>query len=410
MALQPGVHIRRIFFALIILAGNVSALWAQEEISGIVNDYAKVTAIATSPPDNVTLDNVSSILPGDTILLIQMQGVRIQTDNGVFGLLYLDKYGTPGAYEFLLVASVDAGAKKVYFTRYMQNVYDVRGNVQLVKVPYYDRARVKGKLTADPWDPEKGTGGVLAMIVGSKLEIDSQDGEIDVSGLGFRGGADTAGIADCIDNDYTSYSLDAYSRSWQNAGYKGEGASNYDLNDNKLYPSFAKGQGPTLTGGGGGNGKYSGGGGGSNRGAGSDGAREMSPSDGGCLAPLEGGKGGGKAGISTFYSAGVFAGGGGGASTRASGQGVSPGGNGGGIVIILADTLSGNRRSIKANGGSASNVTGNAGAGGGGAGGSVVLSLRSFSKIANDTLKISVRGGNGGFRASGWGTGGGGGG
>ena len=54
-----------------------------------------------------------------------------------------------------------------------------------------------------------------------------------------------------------------------------------------LYPDHAKGQGMNLTGGGGGNGRYSGGGGGSNRGMGADGGIENAlfcgedPRDGG---------------------------------------------------------------------------------------------------------------------------------
>ncbi len=79
-------------------------------------------------------------------------------------------------------------------------------------------------------------------------------------------------------------------------------------------------------------------------------------------------------------------------------------------MIILADTISGNGRSIKADGLTAPNVTGNGGGGGGGAGGSILLSLRSFTDITSSTLKLSAKGGNGGFRATQWGSGGGGGG
>ena len=51
-----------------------------------------------------------------------------------------------------------------------------------------------------------------------------------------------------------------------------------------------------------------------------------------------------------------------------------------------------------------------AGAGGGGAGGSVIISLQSFSDVTTDSLKISVKGGNGGTNPDGFGNGGGGGG
>jgi gliding motility-associated-like protein len=403
-------NIRKIVLILLVLFGPVISLFSQDvkEISGVVNVYRKVTAVATSPPNNVTLASVDSVAAGDTIMLIQMRGVKIATTDGSYGQLYLDKFGSPGSYEILLVDYVDVLAKKVYFTRYMQNSFDVRGNVQLIVIPYYDRAKVKGKLTSRSWDSTNGVGGVLALIVGSKLELDKLNGEIDVSGKGFRGGLDTIGVGDCINDNYMDNNHDAYPRSWQNAGYKGEGVASHDLSGALLYPIRSKGQGINYTGGGGGNGRYSGGGGGSNRGVGSDGDREKT-GVGGCGFSLPGAVGG-TTNKAPLFTNGIYFGGGGGASTHAQGEAVSSGGNGGGIVIIMADTISGNGKSIKANGSSAPGVTGNGGGGGGGAGGSVLLSLRSFSENATDSVKISVRGGNGGFHPNSWGSGGGGGG
>lgn len=406
MSTGPGLNIRKIAVFFFVLSGFPLLLFSQEEISGVVNVYRKVTAIGTSPRNNVTLSSVDSVVVGDTVMLIQMQGVKIDTSDSSYGEAYYDDYGTPGAYEILLIGSIDTNAKKVFFTRLTQNDYDVRGSVQLVRIPYYDKARVKGKLTARPWNRTSGVGGVLSLIVGSRLEIDAATGLIDVSGKGFTGGFDTTGIGQCIDGpDYNLYSKKYFPRSFKNAGYKGEGVANYSLSGQFLYPAHAKGQGPLLTGGGGGNGKYSGGGGGSNRGAGSQGFFEMS----GCANPLPGALGG-SAALNSIYLNGIFMGGGGGSSTRSSGSGVSNGGNGGGIIVILTDTLSGQGRYIRADGLSAANVSGNAGGGGGGAGGSVLLSLRSFSKTSSDSVKISVRGGNGGWRDSEWGSGGGGGG
>jgi len=408
MTRRSDFYIREIIITLLILLGPAISLFSQEkEISGIVNVYRKVVAIGTAPKDNVTLASVDSVAAGDTILLIQMQGFEIQTTNGSYGALLLNKLGSPGRYEFLLVNNVDIIAKKVYFTRFIQNDFDVRGNVQLIVVPYYDRARVSGKLTSKSWNSASGTGGVLAMIVGSRLEFDNTSGEIDVSGKGFRGGLDATGIGECVDT-YPNSLFDSYPATWMNAGFKGEGVAIHDIAGTLLAPLHVKGKGPNFTGGGGGNGKYSGGGGGSNRGVGADGSQEKSFGIGSCLSPVPGGLGG-NTNTSNEFTDGVFPGSGGGASTYSAGGPISNGGNGGGIVIILADTISGNSRSIKAAGLSASNVTGDRGGGGGGAGGSVLLSMRSFTNNPSDLLTISVRGGNGGSHPDGWGSGGGGG-
>ena len=107
----------------------------------------------------------------------------------------------------------------------------------------------------------------------------------------------------------------------------------------------------------------------------------------------------------------LYLGGGGGGSTYKSGEGSGVNaGNGGGIIIIVCDSIIGNGHRILANGvtplGSA---TGNGGAGGGGAGGSIAIYTSVF---ANSNITISANGGNGGNGgvSNGRGSGGGGGG
>ena len=82
------------------------------------------------------------------------------------------------------------------------------------------------------------------------------------------------GIGECVILIHLLYNHDSYPRTWLNAGYKGEGLAIHDQFRVLLAPAHMKGQGSNLTGGGGGNGKYSGGGGGSNRGLGGDGTGE----------------------------------------------------------------------------------------------------------------------------------------
>ena len=83
-----------------------SDIFSQELISGVINRYAKVNSIS---PGFVTVNpaQASQFTAGDYVLLIQMQGVGIQTiEDNSYGLNVQSKYGEPGGYEFLIVQSV----------------------------------------------------------------------------------------------------------------------------------------------------------------------------------------------------------------------------------------------------------------------------------------------------------------
>ncbi len=401
-------YIRRVILCLLILSGLAVSVYSQDKkISGIVNVYRRVDAIGPGL-DNVTLNTVDSISPGDTVMLIQMQGITIQTDeNPAYGTSLQDTIGKPGGYEFLLVQSVDAGTKKVVFRNNILNSFSIKGNVQLIRVPYYNAATVIGKLIARSWNSTDKVGGVLSMIVGRKLTLNS---DIDVSGSGLNGGQDAIGAGECVSVNSTANFKESYPDTWTNSGNKGEGVATYDASKVLLNPLHSRGMGPNLTGGGGGNGKYAGGGGGGNRGKGGDGGEEINFGPLLCGTPYTSINGASTVKISYILD-GLFLGGGGGASTHAVGSTGSSGGNGGGIVIIIADTISGNRNSFKANGAVSGNALGDAGAGGGGGGGSIAISAQSFSNVASDSLKISVKGGDGGINiGNSYGFGGGGGG
>lgn len=400
-------YIKKVILSLLILSGLAVSVYSQDKkISGIVNVYKRVEAIGPGL-DNVTLNTVDSIAPGDTVMLIQMQGITIQTpENLAYGTSLQDTIGKPGGYEFVLVDTVYPDTKKVFFKSNILNSFSTKGNVQLIRVPYYNSATVIGKLTARSWNSTEKVGGVLSMIVGRKLNLNA---DIDVSGTGLNGGKDTIGIGDCVNS--LSNSMESYPATFTNSGYKGEGVATYDASKVLLNPLHAKGMGPNLTGGGGGNGKYAGGGGGGNRGKGGDGGEEINWGPLQCGTPLASMNGASTVKISYILD-GLFLGGGGGASTHAVGSTGSSGANGGGIVIIIADTISGNRNSFKANGAASGDALGNAGAGGGGGGGSIAISVQSFSNVASDSLKISVIGGDGGINSGysyGFGGGGGGG-
>ena len=391
-------------FSIFIILGLASPSYSQErDISGIINNYHRVISFADKK--TAVIDNVSGIIPGDTVLVIQMKGTIVyQPESASFGEPY-ESEGSPGQYEFLIVASVNAAGKSVTFTNNIKGKFNAKGVIQLIIVPSYRSVRVSGTLTCAPWDSTLKTGGVLAFMVKRRLTLNAG---IDVSGKGFAGGSVSPGQGICQATDVAQYDKFSYPLSYGNSGMKGESqVTKVFLNLTTMpsyFPVYTRGKGKNLTGGGGGNGRYSGGGGGSNYGAGGKGGRESIT----CTPyPGDGGIGGRTLNIDSLAGR-IFAGGGGGSSTYESGSAATAGGRGGGIVIIICDTLKANGNSVKADGlqpsGSAS---GNAGAGGGGGGGSVAIWLHSFGKSA---LSVSAAGGKGGNTSASFGEGGGGGG
>jgi CHU_C Type IX secretion signal domain len=384
----------RLILCLLILGFSSTSLLSQKSLSGNINQPK--THVVTIGADRVTVNNVTGFSVNDTILLIQMQGVRILTALNVYGTLQ-NKTGEPGMHEFMIILSINGGTNEIVFRNNILNSYDPAGNVQIVRVPYYNSAKVTSKLFCTPWDTVTKSGGVLALIIGRTLTLDA---DIDVSALGFKGGKDTVGDGICRNTNQVLYGQEYYNRGFRNAGFKGEGVANLtDLNQ-PLGKSYMKGLGSNWTGGGGGNGRYSGGGGGSNRGAGGLGGLED------CFPNFPGGNGGIKADHPSLPDR-IYMGGGGGASTASPGGSSSNGGNGGGIVIIVADGIVGNGGNILSDGGSGGSAVGVGGSGGGGAGGSISLSLNSYGSTS---LKFSLLGGNGGDDFGGYGEGGGGGG
>jgi gliding motility-associated-like protein len=393
---------KRLIFGLLIFlgfSGNIA--FSQENLSGNINQpHSHVVTIGA---DRVTVDDATGFNNNDTILMIQMQGVGIYTfqdpSYGSVGNIY----GEPGLHEFLIIQTVNTGTNEIIFRNNIIGGYDLLGNIQVVRVPYYNSATVTGKLSCEPWDSVAKSGGVLAMIIGRTLKLNA---DIDVSGLGFYGGKDTIGDEICQSVD-PSYSLEYYPWSYTIAGYKGEGVGNLTIGGLSLMPNYMKGKGPNWTGGGGGDGTHSGGGGGGNGGKGGLGGLEDQSI---CINNLPGGIGGGQAVWAPNLVDRIFFGGGGGASTRSTSGSSSQGGKGGGIVIIIADTIMSTGSTggnIIADGGKGGSDNGHGGSGGGGAGGSIVLSVKSYG---SSPIKFSAQGGNGGDNDLAFGEGGGGGG
>ncbi len=389
-------NIKYLVIGLLLFSGINTALFPQSKsISGIINSYGRVTSFGL---DNVTVKDdgpnagqFAAFEVGDTVLLIQMKGAIIKILS-LYGQLE-DIAGLPGQHEFLIIESINSGAKQITFRNNISHPsFSTAGDLQIVKVPTFNAATVVSTLTCAPWDSISKTGGVVALIAGRTITlIDS----ISVIGKGFRGGATALGMGICAVSDPKMYKY-AYAATGgiDSAGFKGESPVSRGFlsvsNLPAIYPGYAKGKGANLSGGGGGDGKFSGGGGGGNYGGGGTGGREAL----GCATQYPGGLGALQ--IRGTYLANVlksiFLGGGGGASTYLSGT-PTPGGNGGGIIILISDTIkAATNKFIAADGAGAKTASGgNAGAGGGGGGGTVAIYT---SHYAN--LTITAKGGKGG--------------
>jgi len=404
-----GCNIPKIVISLLILSALTAGLYSQgTTIGGVINEYRQVVAIGGF--DNVTVTDASIFKERDTVLLIQMKGAIINVPESSSYGGYRESTGAPGSYEFMIIQSVNTVTDNVIFTSNLLKSYNVAGLIQLIKVPYYNSATVDAELNCMAWDSTAKTGGVLAMIVGGTLSLNAN---INVTGMGFYGGAPFLGQGICTAVNPSLYDKYGYPDSYLNSGFKGEGLSIRAYlgpgNEPSVFPGYAKGKGANFTSGGGGNGRFSGGGGGAGYGPGGTGGVEIST----CGAGNQGGNGvGGRQVKFTDLDGGILLGSGGGSSTFELLSTATPGGNGGGIIIIVCDTLKGKGRIISANGStSAIKSSGKAGAGGGGGGGSIALYQQSFSsQPATSSLTVSASGGNGGNADNQYGEGGGGGG
>jgi hypothetical protein len=392
--------LNRYFSILVLFVLFPFAAQSQNYISGVKNSYYKVASF-TNGQNYVNCDvaeDLSTLHPGDKVLLIQMTGARISTSGSWVNTNgQLQDFNNVGAYEFLSVGSIIGS--RVYFTANLSRTYTTTEKIQLVKVYEADYATVTGgDVTATPWNGNKG--GVIALVILKKLTLANNN--ISADGAGFRGASPEEYYLGCR----PIYSPDTFyfvGTAESKGGRKGEGAIISSFN----YPL---GLGHALNGGGGGAGLFGGGGGGSNFYNGGNGGFQTKT----CIDPdvnqlARGGYGFG----SGFYSNvnnWVIMGGGGGSSSQNSftvppNYSAQDGGDGGGLIFILTDTIESNNRTISSNGSAASTAT--AGGSGGGAGGAILIDASAYSSIGN--LYIDAKGGKGGNAGVSCGGGGGGG-
>lgn len=350
-------------------------------ITGVINTYTPV--LSQGPCANViTVGNSAGFSVGDTVLIIQMQGALIdQTNTAAYGTI--TNYNGAGSFEKGEIQSI--AGNTIYLVHDLMQTYNFGGKVQMVSVPVYQDANVTGSLTGLPWDGN--IGGVVVLDVRGTLNIVGS--EINMNLKGFRGGALNESCPNSCswNQNNTSY---FYGEPNYRSSLKGEGIS-------EVLAGYERGRGAQANGGGGGNDHNAGGGGGSNLSAGGIGSRNNEPGVFNCK-----GYNPGEAGHMLDASAGarVFMGGGGGAGHGNNsgapgcqvGGGSTAGTNGGGIIIVMANTLNAFGDAFRANSSFAGMSAGD-GAGGGGAGGTVLLDVNT---ITATPFTIHATGGNGG--------------
>lgn len=361
----------RILICGVLLCAGI-ALSGQTSISGVINNYYEVTGIDKCNNAITLTATPMGLAVGDNVMLVQMRGVDADADNdNTYGSIL--NYAKSGVYELFTVQAIAFNV--VTLNEVIEKLYSIPGRVQLVRIPEYDDVNVSGTVTGLPWS---GTvGGVIALIANGTLSFSA---DIDATGIGFRG-ADVVVNTPCVTGSPMGFDGYVTTAAEDKAGKKGEGISE---NGDDRYA-----RGAPANGGGGGNDRQTGGGGGSSYAPGGFGGQLMFPPPGSC-----GGTYPGIGGYPLIYDNAnnrIFMGGGGGAGSSNIGLG-TPGGNGGGIVLIIANYVEGNGFFVRSNGNSVTAVAADDGAGGGGGAGVVLIDAGTVSS----TLNVQLHGGDGG--------------
>jgi len=326
------------------------------------NVRTQISAASSAGQASVYVAQTTGLLPNDRVLLIVMQGLASNSSS----------QPEVGNYEFATIQSINGN--QLTFTQVLQHSYYEPSltKCQLIRVPTYENVSVSGTLTCNPWDGL--TGGVSCFFANGQITINA-NGSINADGKGFRGGQ----------------SVTSWGGGYQGESYYGSGIIGFESNNG---------------GGGGGNAEWchSGQGGG---GGGYVVAGETAPSP--CFSCGGGwtfgscsnsGYGGNTVSLGTDK---IILGSGGGSGGV---DGDNPdwggfGGNGGGIIFIKANQLSGVGM-ISSIGLAGDDSPGETGGGGGGSGGLIIIESPnpnpfdgSVSAGNGGKLNDSRRGGNG---------------
>lgn len=404
----------------------------------IVNEYTALTANAAMGATTITVAasalNANSrfsapLAAGDLLLLVQPQGATISTaDDDTYGTV--TALGNAGRYQLVEVASVPSSTT-IALSCKLYSAYTTAGHAQVVRVPRYTTLAVNANVSvkAQAWNGT--TGGVLAIETTGNVTL-ATGATLDVSALGFRGGAIEQNTDAAGNNDFGYRSAaDTY------GAEKGESIAGTIAEYDALNGRY--GRGAPANGGGGGNSHNAAGGGGANaavagaiytgtgnpdRGTGNayDAAWNLEAANFATSTSTGGGRGGytysnsnqdaltlatgqaawggdnrqnkgGLGGHPIVSSGRAFFGGGGGAGDSNNNSGTTGAAGGGFIYLVSGGAVTGG--SLLADGGSVTTASNNDGAGGGGGGGSVVVVSTNLT-----TTSLLARGGKGGSQSA----------
>lgn len=364
----------------VCLLSHCNVLFSQTTfLNGVINEYYSVQAMGNTPSSIFLYTPAASFATNDEVLIIQMKGGSIHNSNDPnFGTI--TNLGATGLMERATVCR--SSANELFFQHNLVNTFDDPSTsnsiIQVVKFSRYNDVQITGTLTAPVWDGS--TGGVLVLSATGTVNMQA---DINLSGLGFQGGAKETIASGCSNFPWPIFDAYYYAQSDNGGAMKGEGVIPFEIG--KEY-----GRGAQATGGGGANEHNAGGAGGGNFGSGGQGGEKTTGGSVICVG-MQPGIGGVDLQTDIASSDRLFMGGGGGAGNDNDGES-GEAGNGGGIVIIMADEIQGNGFSISARGESAQHSNEDGGSGGG-AGGSILLSTNTFG---NNALNLDVSGGTGG--------------
>lgn len=369
----------RLILFFILSLSSISAFTQNLNMGGVVNQYTKVNAIITNCRIKVADPQIYAI--GQQVLIIQMKGADIDKQNNA-GFGDIVTLGPAGLFEFNYIDTIFGDTIDLVYALKSPD-YNVNARLQMISVPTADVLNLTGTVLAQPWNGN--TGGVVVMEARDSIVVAA---DINVNGLGFRGGVRSTANYTC---SVMGYSYGMFVTPYHGA-YKGE---SFVLTDG----NHITGRGAWATGGGGGNNHNTGGGGGANIASGGLGGKQSFVNSGtqGCndTTTHNGGIGGKGFNYANFKDRVFFGGGGGGGhqndlSSAGGGEGGS-GGPGGGIIILVSPLIHSYNRTLFANGSNQDSISGRDGGGGGGAGGSILL----FTQTVNGTLNIQAKGGKG---------------
>ncbi|WPB79306.1 Ig-like domain-containing protein [Archangium violaceum] len=328
----------------------------------VVNRHALVKAPIAPGDTAIQVEQAEGIAAGDLVMVLQSTGLvpsAIPGDGTPVDL----SHDPVGRWELARVFSVEGDI--LYLSDRLLYSYAAQVT-QVIRVPEFTTVDIRpgAKILAQPWNGA--TGGIIAFLATGSI---TNEGAIDASGSGFRGG---------------SYVLQVPSRScsspsaWLARGARrGEGVDSTE-------PGRGSGRANIANGGGGGACMPSGGGGGGHGGPGGQGGQ---PAEG----PRDvGGMGGARLAYSLMDRLMLGGGGGGGSGWNAQYAPDSNGGRGGGAIFIRADNVVG--KGLIAARGEPGHDSGMEGAGGGGAGGSISVRVAGALQCAS----LDAVGGHGG--------------